>query len=76
MTNPIDNILSSTIIKEVTAEPIGDLSTIEKVETTVLMDHSSTLLISSNNNTCPTGRRLVLTASSLDEAQKVRTHRV
>ncbi|CAF1350812.1 unnamed protein product [Adineta ricciae] len=70
VTNPIDNILSSTIIKDVTAEPIGDLSTIEKVETTALMDHSSTLLISSSNNTCPTGRRLVLTASSLDETQK------
>jgi len=36
-----------------------------------MIDHTSTLLISStDNNTCSTGRRLVLTTSSLDENQK------
>ncbi|UJR38475.1 hypothetical protein I4U23_031143 [Adineta vaga] len=65
-----ENILSSTIIKEATVEAIDDLSTIDKVDATVLMDHSSTFLISSGINTCSTSRRLVLTASSLDENQK------
>lgn len=55
-------------------EPIDDLSRIERVETTMLMDHSSTLMISSTNDTCSTGRRLVLTASSLDDNQKVLHH--
>ena len=35
--NPIGSILSSTIIKEVIAEPIQDLSTIEKVEIILLI---------------------------------------
>jgi hypothetical protein len=52
-------------------ESINDLSSIEKLDTTNVIDHTSTLLISStDNNTCSTSRRLVLTTSSLDENQK------
>ncbi|CAF0879324.1 unnamed protein product [Rotaria sordida] len=68
--NPRENIISTTITIEKNPESIDELSTIEKLDTTTIIDHSSTLLISSITNTCSTGRRLVLTTSSLDENQK------
>ncbi|CAF0805123.1 unnamed protein product [Adineta steineri] len=68
--NPIENIASTTITIEKNVEPINDLSAIEKLETTTIIDHPSTLLIPSENNSCLTGRHLVLTTSSLDETQK------
>lgn len=49
-------------------QAIEDLSAIEKIDKTAIVDQTSTLLISTN--TCATGRRLVLTTSSLDENQK------
>lgn len=69
--NPMENIISTTITIEQNPQTIDDLSFIEKVDTTTIIDHPSTLLISSTNNSCSTGRPLVLTTSSLDENQKV-----
>lgn len=63
---------STTITIEKNNELIDDLSTIEKVETTAITEHPSTLPLSSDNNSYATARRLVLTTSSLDENQKVR----
>jgi hypothetical protein len=71
MNHPTENIVSTTITIEKNVDPLDDLSSIEKVDTTTIIDHASTLLISSTNNSCSTGRRLVLTTSSLDENQKV-----
>jgi hypothetical protein len=69
--HPTESIVSTTITIEKMIDPIDELSSIEKVDTTDIIDHTSTLLISSTNNTCSTGRRSVLTTSSLDENQKV-----
>ena len=69
--DPPVNIISTTITIEKNPETINDISSIEKVDnTTNIIDHSSTLLLSSITNTCPTDRPLVLTTSSLDESQK------
>lgn len=69
--NPIENIMSTTVTIEKNPSAIGDLSAIEKIDTTTIIDHPSTLMISSTDNTCSTNRSLVLTTSSLDETQKV-----
>jgi hypothetical protein len=69
--NPTENIISTTITIEKNPESIEDLSSIENIDTTTTIDHPSTLLISSTNISCSTGRHLVLTTSSLDENQKV-----
>ncbi|CAF3167032.1 unnamed protein product [Rotaria socialis] len=69
---PRENIVSTTITIEKNPQSIDDLSSIEKLDATEIVDHTSTLLISSTANTCSTARRLVLTTSSLDENQKSR----
>ena len=63
---------SSAITKG--SEMIDELSFIEKLDRTTNIDHSSTLLISSTNDSWVPGRSFVLTSSSLDENQKVSTH--
>ena len=69
--DPIENIMSTTVTIEKNPSAIGDLSAIEKIDVTTIIDHPSTLMISSTDNTCSTNRSLVLTTSSLDETQKV-----
>ncbi len=69
--NPPENIVSTTVTLEKNAELINDLSSIERVDTTILIGDASTLPLSSINHSYSTGRRLVLTTSSLDENQKV-----
>lgn len=59
------------MIIEKHSETIHELSSIEKVDTTAIVDHTTTLSMSSTMNTCSTNRQLVLTTSSLDENQKV-----
>ncbi|CAF1217319.1 unnamed protein product [Rotaria sp. Silwood1] len=68
--NPRENIVSTTITIEQNPQLIDDISSIEKLDTTTIIDHTSTLLIPSTDDTCSTGRNLVLTTSSLDENQK------
>ncbi|CAF0873077.1 unnamed protein product [Rotaria sp. Silwood1] len=68
--NPRENIVSTTITIEKNPQLIDDISSIEKLDTTTIIDHTSTLLIPSTDDTCSTGRNLVLTTSSLDENQK------
>jgi hypothetical protein len=70
MNHPTESIVSATITIGKMIDPIDELSSIEQVDTTNIIDHTSTLLISSANDSCSTGRRLVLTTSSLDENQK------
>lgn len=71
--NPHENIMSTTVTIEKNPTAIGDLSAIEKLDTTTttMVDYPSTLMISSTDDTCSTNRSLVLTTSSLDETQKV-----
>ena len=70
--NPItENVMSTTVTIEKNPTAIEDLSAIEKLETTAMIDYPSTLMITSAENTCSTNRTLVLTTSSLDENQKV-----
>ena len=66
-----ENIMSTTVTVEKHPAAITDLSAIEKLDATSILDHPSTLMISSTDYTCPTNRTLVLTTSSLDETQKV-----
>lgn len=69
--NPTENVMSTTVTIEKNPTALEDLSAIEKLDATSILDHPSTLMISSTDNTCPTNRSLVLTTSSLDENQKV-----
>lgn len=69
-----DDFISTTINKGPSDETIAELSTIERMETTDEMDHPSTLLISTANETTHhdlSARPIVLTASSLEDHQKV-----
>jgi hypothetical protein len=52
--DPPESIVSTTITIEKDVNPIDELSSIEKVDTTDMIDHTSTLLISSTNNSCST----------------------
>jgi len=68
-----DDFISTTITKGPSDETIAELSTIERMETTDEMDHPSTLLISTANETTHhdlSARPIVLTASSLEDLQK------
>lgn len=70
-----DDFISTTINKGPSDETIAELSTIERMETTDEMEHPSTLLISTANETTHndlSSRPIVVTASSLEDHQKVR----
>lgn len=72
---PNDDHFSTTISKGPSDETIAELSTIERMETTTEIDHPSTLLISTADDTThheSSARPIVLTASSLEDYQKVR----
>lgn len=71
ISNQMQNIVSTTMTSEKNPESINELSSIEKIDRTTIIDHTSTLTMTSINNTYSTDRHLVLTTSSLDENQKV-----
>ncbi|CAM4801803.1 unnamed protein product [Rotaria magnacalcarata] len=53
-----ENLVSITMAIEKTLEAIDDLSSIEKLDTTTVVDHTATLSMSTAMNTCSTARHL------------------